>query len=462
MPKNILFLIRPLYFLLFVMLFSLYSTSVVSAQDEPDPSAISPELQKEVNTAKARKEIAEARKAELEAAFPIPDAESLRTSTEFKELKGEFIESRIQGYKAMSKVATEIACRSRGHVGENATLVIYRPEEAAMLQNYLSVIDKQKQLLQWYEELIKEAQQHQATVEKLDDKSLGGFVAPFLGVVGDLAALFQRKESYTPTLFDITEKELVAVFFNHFKNAKCESHVAQGGAPRLFYPGVVPISVNSFKLGTSDLLSKVVMLDSKHKMAETMIQKMVTSGDQNKNNKNLPVSEEKLNEFIRTSDELKFRMETLREVYKGFLKEIGIPYKENTPPNPNPKPEVSSTAQPTTVTVNVYNKEEEKKKTGGGGGDFYSYLQAEKLYKLMNDPAHKGYWIQMSVTKAGGNVRVVSIPIVDIFAGSRVRFSGGAIVTYSIFNLNGQTELSGIVQAYEEYTSSQKIKKSVK
>jgi hypothetical protein len=443
MQKNILFLNCHAGLLLFSIMFSICLSFPVLGQNSD--STISTELQKKVDEAKARKEIAEARKAELEATFTIPDADSLRTSTEFKEIKGEFIETRIQGYKAMSKIASELACRSRSYLGSDATLIIYRSEEAAMIQKYVSALDKRKQMQQYYEELIKKAEQLEKIIKKEDlniNSSLGLLAAA--NILGEFVTLFQRNETYSPTLFDIADKELVAVFFDRFKNAECSNPKLTGGTPQLFYPGAMPILLASLQPGTSDLFNKVLELESRQRDAASKIAYL----------KSLNSSK-----FKDKVADLEFQLNTLNEIYKGFLKELGIPLKEDKKEDKPSTGNPNTTTQTTTVTVNVYNKEEEKKKSGDGGGDFYSYLEAEKLYKLMTDPSHKGYWVQMSVSKAGGNVRVVSIPIVDIFTGNRIRFSGGAIVTYNIFDIHGKSMMSGVISDYEEYTSSKKIKK---
>ncbi|HEX8196209.1 MAG TPA: hypothetical protein VF571_08480 [Pyrinomonadaceae bacterium] len=455
------------------------SNLIVIAQDSE--STLPPELQRKVDEAEARKKIAEARKAELEATFPIPDPESLRTATDFKEIKGEFIETRIQGYQAMANAAQKVACRIRGTVGNNVSLVVYRPEEAAMIRQYLSVMDKRNRLEERYKSLIKETDALQAEIAQRSDLGQfgiqsfdGGGIGAVANLVVEFIGLFKRQETFSPTLFDIGDKELLAVFFDKFRTTDCQYPNENSRDVQFYYPGVIPITLSPMQPASSDLWSGVIELDRVRTEAENKLATFEESfsGIQSliSELETMPANQrdEKQNAALRILkkiERLKFEKDVLRELYKGFLKEIGIPFKEK-PEKPEQKPEPdkpSSTTQTTTVTVNVYNKEEEKKKNNdAGGGNFFALLDAEKLYKLMSDTNRKGYWIQMSVSKAGGNVRVVSIPIVDIFAGSRVRFSGGSIISYNVFGLDGQSILSGVTSSYEKYTSSKKIEKSLR
>ena len=100
---------------------------------------------------------------------------------------------------------------------------------------------------------------------------------------------------------------------------------------------------------------------------------------------------------------------------------------------------------------------QEKESASGGGGDktFFSYLQAEALYNQMK--ATNSYWIDLQVVKAGGNMRVKSNIITNFILGSRVNFSGGAVVYFNIFNNEGKSMISGTVPAYEKYLKSSRI-----
>ncbi len=102
MKRNTLVKITTLIFSLFLTL-QVNSTNIL-AQETTDPEL--EELKKQKEIAETRKAIAEAKKAEIEAKFPIPDADSLKGSTD---VKGSMIESQIQAFKAMDSISEKIA-----------------------------------------------------------------------------------------------------------------------------------------------------------------------------------------------------------------------------------------------------------------------------------------------------------------------------------------------------------------
>jgi hypothetical protein len=66
-------------------------------------------------------------------------------------------------------------------------------------------------------------------------------------------------------------------------------------------------------------------------------------------------------------------------------------------------------------------------------------------------------WLEVKVIKAGGNMRVKSNIITNLAIGSRVNFSGGAIVYFNVFDSQGKSEKSGVVSAYKGYRKSSQI-----
>jgi len=183
-------------------------------------------------------------------------------------------------------------------------------------------------------------------------------------------------------------------------------------------------------------------------------------------------NDQERNKFAAKVKSLRIQNDSLRKFYEAIYKELGITHQKkegdagqdeennNSEEESNPKPSPS-------IINNIYNKESDEKKSSGGGGGgftkFFNYLEGEKLYKIMagelavDTVQRKGYWIQMGVSKAGGNVRVVSIPITDIFVGNRVRFSGGAIINYHIFDVEGTLIRSGVSYGYKKYRGAKKI-----
>jgi hypothetical protein len=72
-----------------------------------------------------------------------------------------------------------------------------------------------------------------------------------------------------------------------------------------------------------------------------------------------------------------------------------------------------------------------------------SYLQAENLKRSLgcnmeNDTCSNGYMLQLRVIKAGGNVRLKKNLITNIFTGADITHSGGSIVEFKLYDLNGK------------------------
>jgi hypothetical protein len=86
-----------------------------------------------------------------------------------------------------------------------------------------------------------------------------------------------------------------------------------------------------------------------------------------------------------------------------------------------------------------------------------AYIRAENLIAVLKDP--NSYWLQLAVVKAGGNNRVKTNLIVDIFTGgSRLSHSGGVIVQYNLYGLTGRSIDSDTFTQYSGYIKAGKIK----
>jgi hypothetical protein len=92
-----------------------------------------------------------------------------------------------------------------------------------------------------------------------------------------------------------------------------------------------------------------------------------------------------------------------------------------------------------------------------------SYVKAENILAALKGADGKDtnfYWLQLKVLKAGGNNRIKTHLVVDIFTGgNRLSHSGGAVVQYILFDRNGKSVASDIFTEYSGYIKSGKIKK---
>ncbi len=92
-----------------------------------------------------------------------------------------------------------------------------------------------------------------------------------------------------------------------------------------------------------------------------------------------------------------------------------------------------------------------------------SYVKAENMLAALKgaDGADTSfYWLQLKVLKAGGNNRIKTNLVVDIFTGgNRLSHSGGAVVEYILFDRNGKSVASDIFTEYSGYVKADKVRK---
>jgi hypothetical protein len=84
-----------------------------------------------------------------------------------------------------------------------------------------------------------------------------------------------------------------------------------------------------------------------------------------------------------------------------------------------------------------------------------NYIRIERLLSVLGD---QDYWLQLKVINAGGNNRIKTNPIADIFrGGNRVSHSGGLIAQYHLFSASGKSVDSGVVPVYSKYIKATEI-----
>lgn len=373
-------------------------------------------LQDEVADAEARAAIAKAKKEELDSKFPKPDASTLVGGTK---VSGEMIESKILGYCAMKKSAFEITKAITSKVAAGSTFVVYNQADVKMLARYQLMMQRLALLKTGY-------------INYCTSFGCGGGGVRLFGVglvankVLDFLSLLKTDIEITGAEFDIGEKELVAALFNNM----------QGHS--LYYPQRIPIdAINLAPVGggiNSALLNEIINLGQEYDKAR--------NGPANATRDNLDV------------------------LYESTMTELGLGKKDVAAVAPVVAPACpgacASTTVQTTNNINVSVGDKEKDEGGGGGNDktLFSYLQSEGLYIEMSRA--NAYWLDLQVVKAGGNMRVKSNFITNFMVGSRVTFSGGAIVYFNVFDKQGLSKVSGVIPFYQKYQKSSQINETCK
>lgn len=97
----------------------------------------------------------------------------------------------------------------------------------------------------------------------------------------------------------------------------------------------------------------------------------------------------------------------------------------------------------------------------GGLNPLTNYIRTERLSSaLKTGEATKSLWLVVKVINAGGNNRIKTNLLVDIFrGGNRLSHSGGVIAEYHLFSSDGTSIRSGTVSDYTNYINAQKVNK---
>jgi len=374
----------------------------------------------DVEESERQKTIAENKKAAQDALFPKPDVDSLVGTTV---TSGNFIESQMLGYCAMKSAASGIATQiSTSSLPNTATFIVYNENDVKMLSRYKLILSRLEFLENGFKTIPPPPPPPPAPV--VNRALLPGLA---INTALNYLSLLKTDIALTGTDVNIGEKELVAEIFGQLRQKPGKTYT-------LYYTKTIPMPLctsGDFRQ-CSNLFKQII---------------------------NTVVAYEDANAVTLTSpaqdDKITLRKQ-LNAAFLQVMKELGLPVEptETTTPPPAPAPVPAQNSQTTTVTVNVGDKKEEGS-SGGGGATFSSYLQAEALYNLVSKA--NTYWIDMQVVKAGGNMRVRTNFITNFFIGSRVNFSGGAIVYFNVFDTDSTSKVSGVVQSVRKYRKSSKI-----
>jgi len=95
----------------------------------------------------------------------------------------------------------------------------------------------------------------------------------------------------------------------------------------------------------------------------------------------------------------------------------------------------------------------------GGLNPLTNYIRTERLNSALKTcDQNKSFWLVVQVINAGGNNRIKTNLLVDVFrGGNRISHSGGVIAQYHLFASDGTSIRSGTVSDYTNYINAEKI-----
>ncbi len=449
------------------------------------------ELRAEKTRVELEKDIAVAEKAKNDASFPKPTTSPLSGETKIND--GAVIESDMISYLSMAYAANRIVERlkvTKTADGNNLVidnLAIYNKADIDLVLNYKATT---AQLVILRQEFCKLVDAPQCGDKVIAERSIAplGIIGSFLGAFVDMTALLRTNVTITGHTIDITEGALVSEVF---RAARAEDGVS--GQRNFYYPAVFPPM--DPKLTTSTLLTtledlhdlKAMVMVAIHDIEERLKEITKKTGQISKlkafvesapddidgAQAELDRLEQLKKEFAAKKRPMPFdaleRMARLQETIKKLKSDLaGAPAKQAKAEKDLSDLLGGSTEDELKNLVSRMKLVNErfdqliatliKTDAATGINSLTAYIRAENLQAILN--GINSYWLQLAVLKAGGNNRIKSNLVTDIFTGgSRLSHSGGAIVQYNLYGVDGKSIVSDTLTEYTGYINAGKIRR---
>lgn len=459
-------------------------------------------LREQKTRAELEKDIAVAEKAKRDAEFPKPSTSPLSGETKIND--GAVIESDMVSYLSMAYAADDLVKGLKNSQAPIRRLAIYSKPDIDLLLNYNVTTNQIELVRQQYCKLLN--QDLVRCPATASERSLGTravtlpttIAGSLLGSFVDMTALLRTNVTVQGHALEINESALVSEVFRAIR--------AQDGInprPELFYPAAFPPNINihtkSQILGqlevlydlkartaalTQDLeenLKNIKNTAGKIEELEGVIKEIKQQQQQSQDELNTLVQTQQVY-GRRTPFEAYQRMQHLRKLLADLNKDLFHAQKSLDEKKVELKSlkqqQVSLMAQlardlPLTdakdavAKLKMLNERFDqfvatliKIDAATGINSLTAYIKAENLRQALNGIDGNGYWLQLAVVKAGGNNRIKTNLVTDIFTGgSRISHSGGVIVQYNLYDLNGKSVVSDTLTEYAGYLKSGKIQR---
>ena len=481
-----------------------FSHVTVRGQTVPTPSPESEEitrLRDEKTRAELERDIAAAKKAELESKYPKPTTSPLSGETKIND--GAAIESDMVSYVSMAYAADRLVKALRESNLPISKLAIYSKPDIELLLNYNVTTNQIELVRQQYckllrQDLVRCPAQMGARSGNAKAFTLPTIASSLLGAFVDLTALLRTNVTVTGHSLEISESALVSEVFR-----AARSQDGLNNHPDLFYPAAFPPNINfntrsqilgqlevlydlkaktaGLMQGLTDNLKKTSKASAKVEEFEAGIGGIKQEQRKAQDELNTLLHSQKvygrrtpfeahqriqqlrkqiadlsksLFDALKSLDEKKAELKTLEERQAGLLAQLAINLE-------------TADVEDTIAKLKLLNERFDqlvatliKTDPATGINSLTAYIKAENLRQALSSTDGSGYWLQLAVIKAGGNNRIKSNLVTDIFtSGSRLSHSGGVIVQYNLYDLNGRSLVSDTLTEYAGYVKAGKIKR---
>jgi hypothetical protein len=477
---------------------------ITAAQDStPTPVPDSPEvtrLKEQKAQADLRKAIAEAKKAEMDARFPQSETKTLDGKTTVGETR---VEEQVTGYMTVGSAANRIAEAIRRSYPDVRMIAIYNDGDIQLLLIYSAAT---KRIGIYKDRYDKLAIAEQAAIDAnpmwdtpnapCDEKVLAsmggrggaafnplGAVTSVLSSFGDVLALFRTDVDIKGSTFAVTEPVVVTEVFRALRS-KYGANIA------LYYPKEFSPILDT---DNSALLDRIeALFDSKSKadvlfnriqemiadkkgQKDALLQCIALTRQSKERKRSLDNFRQQLAEAT-DAEKIKQLKTQIAELQKKLLQETGqadppLEFfdgilrqhaddvarldKEMASLEKAGRPLATLNAETELLFKDLIKVDEKT-----GLSQLASFIRAERIKTLLDH--YNGCWLKLSVVIAGGNTKVKTNLITDVFTGgNRISYSGASIVEYHLYDRFGRSLLSDTTNAYLDYRKAKDIRKLV-
>lgn len=495
-----------------LLIFSCHPAKAQSASPSPTPESEELKALKERNAileqeAKAagfEKDVAEAKKKEAEAKFPKPNSSPLEGKTTIND--GAVIESQMISYVSMARAANILISQLKtasvtDSTGNTAAikiknLAIYNERDINLLLSYKVALNQLSLIQMEYDDVLKKPGGSSASF------TLPTTIASsFLGSFVDLTALLRTNVDIKGQTFDIDESSLVAEVFRSARGDDGLRYVVSGKKTlvNLYYPATFPPDIDPNKnsailtilqklfLTKSTVAALINALETNTKKVDETEGKIKTAKAKlveiASKRKEAVVEYKRLRRIygLRPPAEVRERIEKLFDDLKALtdeetetntaagklntslqeLKTAGAALRAKLSDHLQDPSQLEDTVTQLKALNDQFTKFVEalvKASDATATNPLTGYIKAESLTRTMEGT--DSYWLQLKVVKAGGNNRIKTNLVVDVFrGGNRISHSGGAIVQYNLYDTTGKSLASDTLTSYSGYLKTNQVNK---
>lgn len=403
---------RPAVWLAALLIFS----GPIWAQEEPapDPAPTNPqlsELEEQNKLLEEQIKLLENRRKLAEAKYGGSDVEPL--SGEITAEGDTPIESKFLAHEALQGIAAKIA-DGIGDVGKDKPLVVYSQAEYDAIVFYQAFLEQLKIVEEEYRRVLEEPEVEPSAEAAL----LSAAVTGVLSAVAEVASFFRSDVTVKSAEFELDELALVSALASRMAGSRQVYH------PALLSPDFLGTGKSKLLGKLEDLRARRLEADlavAERKRKKGAVDKKIAGLDKQIKEKAEEIKKEKNATLKAKLQKEKQQLEEQKQPEAKESKRLGGQIERLEKVN-----QLYLSLAGTLVAAD----------SDAGVEKLRRLLRAERLQTKL---AEGGYSLRVAILAAGGSTKTSN----NLFTGSRLRHSGGALAAYLLFDDTGAVERAG-------------------